>query len=67
MASFLVQRGNLDTDTQGKCHMKIEVMLSPAKELSETMRETWNRFFQGFQGDHGLAAPLISAFQLPEL
>jgi len=51
MASFLVQRGNLDTDTQGKCHMKIEVMLSPAKELSETMRETWNRFFQGLQGE----------------
>lgn len=32
-----------DVNTQGECHVKIEVLLPQAKELPDAKREAWNR------------------------
>ena len=43
MTGVLIERGHLNTDTQGEGHVKIGVMLPQAKEWPEARRVFWNR------------------------
>ena len=63
MTGVLMKRENLDTDTQGKCAVKIGFMQPQAKELAEAGREAWNRSFPIKLREYGLANTLVLDFQ----
>lgn len=67
MMGVLIERGHLNTDTQGEGYVNIGVMLSQAKELPEDRRMFWNRVCpSGCQREKVPIDTLNLDFQPPE-